>query len=72
MSKSKNYYFLCFDSNNSVALNYTQERIRANFFFPDLSIEGERKSRLRSHGAYHYWQFPFRRNLFEQLRRDDP
>ena len=32
MSKSKNYYFLCFDSNNSVALNYTQERIRANFF----------------------------------------
>ena len=40
--------------------------------FPDLSIEGEKLSRARSNGSYHYWQFPFRHQLFEQMMREDP
>ena len=40
--------------------------------FPDLTIEGEKLSRARSNGSYHYWQFPFRHQLFEQMMREDP
>ena len=36
-----------------------------------FSFQGEKLSRSRNHGAYHYWQFPFRHQLFEETMRED-